>query len=311
MEKSTLEQIKLLTSLDTKTVGERVMKLFEEGGELAKVVAPYENVSSTRHRFVEKNRILEEAIDTLLVSYSIAYHVGFTDEEVEAMFKQKLLKWHNILTKEEKTRGKPVPYEIHVTVKCESSEIYRFRQVCSDIEVKPIVLALQTVENKDVMQDVMTSSVHLGTNSSAYSAATDIKNSLLSCGFDVVRIKIETVPWHPAAPCTEQDTMPENCYFESHVAVRTSQLRKPELSVLAAKHGAHMSKNIFKIVDQDDFVQMMTLRTYDGIYPDFDRKVDNFIQELADNDFELDKKIVEFSIYDTRVSHDAAWLKQS
>ena len=33
MEKSTLDHIKLLTSLDTKTIGERVMKLFEEGGD--------------------------------------------------------------------------------------------------------------------------------------------------------------------------------------------------------------------------------------------------------------------------------------
>lgn len=311
MEKSTLEHIKLLTALDTKTVGERVMKLFEEGGELAKVVAPYENVSSTRHRFVEKKRILEEAIDTLLVSYSIAYHMGFTDEEVEEMFKQKLMKWNNILAKEEKTRGKPIPYEIHVTVRCDPVSIERFKQVCSEIEVKPIVLALQTVEHTDVMQDVMTSSVHLGTNASAYNASVDIVNALRARGFDVVRTKIETVPWHPAAPASEQDEMPKNCYFESHVAVRTSQAQKELLTRLAEKYGAHMSKNIFKIVDESNFVQMMTIRWYKGTYPDFDAAIDRFIQALAAHGFELDKKIVEFSVYDTKVSHDAAWISSN
>lgn len=287
------------------------MKLFEEGGELAKVVAPYENVSSTRHRFVEKKRILEEAVDTLLVSYSIAYHMGFTDEEVEEMFKQKLLKWNNILAKEEKTRGKPIPYEIHITVKCSPANIDLFKRACAEIGVKPIVLALQTVEHTDVMQDVMTSSTHIGTNSSAYNASVEIVDALRAHGFDVVRTKIETVPWHPAAPASEQDVMPENCYFESHVAVRTSRHKRVLLTRLASKHHAHMSKNIFKIVDEDNFVQMMTVRRYTGTYSEFDADVDRFIEELNENGFDLDKKIVEFSVYDTKVSHDAAWISSS
>ena len=311
MEKSTLEHIKLLTALDTKTVSERVLKLFEEGGELARVVAPYENVSSTRHRFVDKKRILEETIDTLLVSYSIAYHMGFTDEEVEDMFRQKLLKWNNILTKEKKTQGKPIPYEIHVTVRCEPVSIARFKEVCGEIDVKPVVLALQTAEQANVMQDVMTSSVHFGTNASAFNRATEIVKALESRSFTVVRTKIETVPWHPAAPQSEVDQMPRDCYFESHVAVRTSRDRQALLAGLATQFNAHMSKNIFKIVDDDNYVQMMTLRWYDGTYPDFDAAVDRFIAELEKQGFELDKKIVEFSVYDTKISHDAAWISSN
>lgn len=308
MDKTTLEHIKLLTKLDTKTLSERVMKLFEEGGELAKVVAPYENVSSTRHRFVERARILEEAVDTMLVSYSIAYHMDFTDEEVEDMFKQKLLKWNKILTKEEKTKDKPIPYEIHVTVKTDSSKIEAFRNACKEIGVKPIVLALQTTQSEDVMQDVMTSSVHLGDNASVYRAATKIKIALGDHGFEVVRVKVETVPWHPAAPTMEGDKMPKDCYFESHVAVRTSADRKEELAELAEIHGAHMSKNIFKIVDESNYVQMMTLRSYTGIYSEFDQLVDKFIAHLAKEGFDLEKKIVEFSVYDTKVTHDSAWI---
>ena len=311
MEKSTLEHLKLLTKLDTKTLSERVMKLFEEGGELAKVVAPYENVSSTRHRFVERSRILEEAVDTLLVSYSIAHHMDFTDEEIEDMFKQKLLKWNKILTKEEKTKGKPVPYEIHITVKTETSRIPEFKDDCKEIGVKPIVLSLQTTQTQHIMQDVMTSSVFLGDNSSAYNTAVAIGKELTACGYDVVRTKIETVPWHPAAPTMVGDEMPKDCYFESHVAVRTSVFRRDRLAELAIKHNAHMSKNVFKIVDDSNFIQMMTIRWYSGIYADFDRTIDIFIANLNDEGFELEKKIVEFSVYDTKVNHDAAWLQAS
>jgi hypothetical protein len=308
MEKSTLEHIKLLTKIDTKTVGERVMKLFEEGGELAKVVAPYENVSSTRHRFVEKKRILEEVIDTLLVSYSIAYHMDFTDEEVEDMFKQKLLKWNNILTKEEKTRGKPIPYEIHITVSLSTWDISSFKKACETIGVKPIVLSLQNTQSEHVMQDVMTSSVFFGDNTGAYNEALRIADALNDWEFNVVRKKIETVPWHPAAPSIDGDVMPKNCYFESHVAVRTSSDKQDLLRRLAQAHDAHMSKNVFKVIDENDFIQMMTIRWYDGTYANFDKKIDDFIAELKEFGFELDKKIVEFSVYDTKVSHDAAWL---
>lgn len=50
------------------------------------------------------------------------------------------------------------------------------------------------------LKDVMTSSKHFGDNRSAYEEANRIANKLTSFGYKVVRKKIETVPWHPAAP---------------------------------------------------------------------------------------------------------------
>ena len=306
MKKSTLDHIKLLTDLDTKTLNERVVKLFEEGGELARVVAPYENVSSTRHRIVDKKKILEEAVDCLLVAYSIAHHVDFDDDEIEEMFQQKLLKWHGRLSREQRTKDKPVPYEIHVTVN--TGEIDRFRRFCKIIDVKPIVLDLQTLSQESVMQDVMTSSVHLGNNTSAVQTANAIKAELEQAKFPVVRVKIETVPWHPAAPQESTDLMPADCYFESHLAVITSSDRKGKLNTIACEYNAHLSKNVFKVIDESNYVQMMTVRWYQGTYAEFDQMVERFIQDLKQNGFDVDKKIVEFSMYDTRVAHDSTWL---
>lgn len=311
MKKSTLEHIKLLTSLDTKTLNERVVKLFEEGGELARVVAPYENVSSTRHRMVDRKKILEEAVDCLLVAYSIAHHVDFTDDEIEEMFHQKLLKWNSRLAKEEKTRNKPIPYEIHVTVKVETSEIERFKLVCKEHDVKPIILALQDNQMSTVMQDVMTSSVHIGNNTSALQAAQDLARHLTSREFPIMRIKIETVPWHPAAPQNNGDVMPANCYFESHLGLTVTADQLEDVRNTAKIFGAHLSKNPFKVLDNGMFVQMLTLRSYIDPYPVFERRVQDLKYALTGRVEAIDKEIVEFSVYDTRVSHDVSWISSS
>lgn len=206
---------------------------------------------------------------------------------------------------------KSTPYEIHITVNIQDSFIGYFCDVCKDNNVKPIILALQTTSNEDIMHDVMTSSVHMGDNVSALLEANRIKNLLEQNKFNVVRVKIETVPWHPAAPSNDGDIMPQDCYFESHVAVHTSDARRKELSIIAEMFDAHMSRNVFKILDEDDFVQMMTIRWYDGLYKDFDVEVDRFIDYLKSKGFELEKKIVEFAVFDSEVSHDAAWIQKS
>lgn len=203
------------------------------------------------------------------------------------------------------------PFEIHVTVNAHNSKVDHFCDVCKDNDIKPIVLALQTVTNEDIMHDVMTSSVHMGDNNSALVEANRIKQLLEQHDFVVERVKIETVPWHTEAPSKEGDMMPQDCYFESHVAVHTSESRREELSTIAEEFGAHMSKNVFKVLDKDKFVQMMTIRWYSGLYKDFDKEVDRFIDHLKSKGFELDKKIVEFAIFDSRVSHDAAWIQKS
>ena len=51
-----------------------------------------------------------------------------------------------------------------------------------------------------VIKDVMTSSVFMGNNTGAYQEMKRISNGLWAAGFEILREKIETVPWHPAAP---------------------------------------------------------------------------------------------------------------
>lgn len=172
--KDILEVIRQLSISDEKTLSQKTLKLFEEGGELAKVVLPHENAFATTHRFVTTTKILEEAVDTLLCSLSIVYELGFTDEDIREMMVQKALKWEGLQQASRKGRF-PLPFELHVTVRLrgdqeEAPQLDNFKQVCSALGVKPIILDLNSKS-----KDVMTSSVIMTDTVGAYNEVTRIK----------------------------------------------------------------------------------------------------------------------------------------
>jgi len=302
--------IRELSSQDKKTLSQKALKVAEEAGELAKVVLPFDNASGTIHRFIDKKRILEEVVDTYLTSISIAYSLGFTDEEIDDMILHKAKKWADIQKAEAKVQGN-IPYEIHVTVNLVADDTVNFVESCRKIDVKPIVLALQTKGGD--LTDVMTSSVHLGNNRSAYEEMKRITNELKRQGYKVVREKIETVPWHPAAPSSKTSIlkMPEDCYFETHIGVNLSTTepdRKEALQSIADYFDAHMSRNAFKMHDDGTYMQMITFRKYEGTFESFEGEANTLNGMIVLEGFEVEKRVTEFSIYDTKVSHDSEWL---
>lgn len=309
MNKDKLELIKKLTATDSKNLTQKALKSCEEVGELAKWVLPFENAFATTHRFADKEKILEEAVDGLLCLYSVAYDIGMTDEDIDAMAKRKIAKWAELQSRERNAKY-PVPFEFHVTVK--TNELERFKSTCLVLSVKPIILDLQNQAGDSVMQDVMTSSSFLGTNPEALEEMEKVAQGLYSAGFEVIRKKIETVPWHPAAPSDEHahPVMPKDCYFECHFNVLCSDKVRDRLQGIAIAYNAHLSRNIFKKVDADNYKIMITARVYEGTREDFQVYVDDIETALNGADFQIDKIITEFSIYDTKISHDSSWLKK-
>ena len=316
MDTKLLDYIKQLSLSDKKTLSQKALKVSEECGELAKVVLPFDNADGTTHRFIEKNRILEEAVDVMLTAISIPYELGYTHEEVEDMMREKAEKWHGIQAKESKV-DYPIPYEIHITVslvpedsmvEAFNMQLIMFKETCRLLGVKPIVLDLEN-GGKSVMKDVMTSSKHIGNNASAYYECKRISNALKGEGFMVIRDKIETVPWHPAAPTNNGDGMPNDCYFEAHIGCIITLDQKDNLNYIANNHDAHLSRNFFKKLDDGKFVNMITLRNYAGTYDNFMWDLDRLKDVLKANKIEFDKVITEFAIYDTKISHDFLWLE--
>lgn len=308
MTPSILKMIRELTATDLKNLDQKMIKTMEEVGELSKWLLAYQGAFATTHRgVVARKKILEEIADSYICILSVAHEMGFSDDDLQEMILEKLKKWAERQTRELNANF-PVPFEIHVTVRTDN--IPSFRDACALIGVKPIVLDLQNQSGTSILQDVMTSSTLLGTNPQAYQEMERISEDLASRGFTVLRQKIETAPWHPSAPSAThmEPKMPENCYFEAHFGVLSNDDKKGDLHDIAVKTGAHLSRNIFKRVSEDSYKVMLTARRYTGTREDFEEYASSVRTALVEGGFEVEKTITEFSVFDTRVSHDASWI---
>ena len=314
--------IKTLSISDKKTLSQKALKTTEEVGELAKCVLPFDSADGTSHRFINKEKILEEICDIYLTSMSIAHSLNFTKDEIEDMILKKAKKWAEIQSKENKISF-PLPYEIHITVDLSENiktqkeldiEIEKFKNICSQIKVKPIVLDLE-INNISSIRDIMTSSKHFGDNRTAYEECDRINKYLTISGYKVVRKKIETVPFHPAAPIKKDSNyfMPENCYFESHISIPINIDQKKDLIQLIsngqiAKLKPRLSKNFFKKSMDNRFINMLTYRSHSIGYIEFKENVELIKNELSKSKFDYEKVEVEFAICDTNNNHDIKWI---
>ena len=241
------------------------------------------------------------------------------------MLNKKTDKWAKLQLKEAEVTF-PLPYEIHVTVDTESfvytGGLEDFKSDCNEIGVKPIVLDLEMKEG--TLKDVMTSSKHFGDNRTAYEEANRIANKLTSFGYKVVRNKIETVPWHPAAPTFKTgEPIPNGCYFESHIGVVISPDEKESLQEFVqglndrcTEAGrieiggtCKLSQNFFKkSKDGSKFVNMLTYRDNMTCREDFEHGVEAIKWSLDKCGFDFEKVEVEYALYDTNVNHDSKWI---
>lgn len=310
MNKELIEFITKLSINDKKSLSQKCGKVTEENGELSGKILAYENASGFQDKIVGKEAILEESVDVLLSAISIPLAEGFTIDDITAMIHEKCLHWEGKQIKEEKVEF-PIWFETHVTIE-RPSDIQKYIEDCKEGGVKPIVLDLQNGSDI-VMQDVMTSSKHLGDNKSAMNDATNISNYLKSKGYNVVREKIESVPYHPSAPrrFDKNPTMPKDCYFESHIGIRiTEQDDRNYLDYYASTNDCHLSKNFFKKNEDGSYVIMLTYRNYDCTLEDFNEIIENIKSGLNSIGYKYEKVIIEFAVYDSKVSHDSEWLKE-
>jgi NTP pyrophosphatase (non-canonical NTP hydrolase) len=326
MSKYINDFIKDLSIKDKKTLSQKTLKLVEEVGELSRVILPFDSAPGTNHRFSDREKILEEVVDVYLSNISIAHSLGFTDEEFNEMLNKKTDKWAKLQLKEDEVTF-PLPYEIHVTIDLDNLletnfTIDNFREDCKSIEVKPIILDLEMKEG--TLKDVMTSSKHFGDNRTAYEEANRIANKLTSFGYKVVRNKIETVPWHPAAPTFKTGKpIPNGCYFESHIGVVISPDEKEALQEFVqglndrcTEAGrieiggtCKLSQNFFKkSKDGSKFVNMLTYRDNMTCRKDFEHGVEAIKWSLDKCGFDFEKVEVEYALYDTNVNHDSKWI---
>jgi len=154
-------------------------------------------------------------------------------------------------------------------------------------------------------------------------------------GYEVVRNKIETVPWHPAAPQDKDkdhplwhgDPIPNGCYFESHIGVIVTKETKPDLeelvdflneSICEFSGTAKLSKNFFKKTEDGKFINMLTYRSDMVNAKEFEaevRSIEKIISGKNDwsmlshfRSFEYEKVEIEYAVYDANTTHDAKYI---
>lgn len=195
------------------------------------------------------------------------------------------------------------PFEIHITVEISTDTINQFKNCCHELGVKPIVLDI----NLDFF-DAMTSSTVKTDSIGLQTEITRIKSKLIDSGFRVLREKIETAPWHPLSP-VDTDSMPIGCYVESHFNVKTSTDSIELLKSISKQYNCHLSQNIFKKINETEFCQMMTIRSFSDNISTFNQKLYSINSELKDKNFVVEKNIIEFVIHDSNLQHDNKWVQ--
>lgn len=200
------------------------------------------------------------------------------------------------------------PYEIHITV-CNAPSGNEFRRICAEINVKPIVLALQDRSN-NALRDVMTSSVCIGDLEAAHVEARRIESGLRTYGLSPVRRKIETVPWNPLC---ELLVGPSN-YFEAHVSIcvpkyknKVSNNAKCMMKEDCERLDLHVSSNMFKASDTDA-VYMTTLREFGTSYEAFKTRTESAIAELQARQWNVVSHVIEYAVFDSNTQHDDEWM---
>lgn len=94
------------TDEDRKTVEQKVMKLFEEGGELSRAILQLRRAHGTKYR-AKPNTIgdvVEEIADCHIVLYSIAYKLGIHDHDIAEAIGKKIAKWQKVLRMDDQDR---------------------------------------------------------------------------------------------------------------------------------------------------------------------------------------------------------------
>lgn len=92
-----MELVRRLTEKDQKSKVQRALKLCEEVGELAAAILSETNAPGCEYKTLDRDDLLQEVADVLIMSHSIIAHYKFTNEEVYDKFMEKCKKWESII----------------------------------------------------------------------------------------------------------------------------------------------------------------------------------------------------------------------
>lgn len=201
-------------------------------------------------------------------------------------------------------------FETHITILTDGPlRLERLREWAGRHSLKYTAIALD--RGATPLQPMVTEHSR-GTLAAAHLAADGRARQLHAEGFRVCRTKIEVPPWHPDVPATDLDAVgqPPGRYFEVHIKLLLSpDADIDELTALAAKHGAHLSRNPRRVRDDRRLERFVTLRGI-GIGRDtFQTCLGGLSTALATAGYETLELEEEYVVCDSNPALDAGWIR--
>lgn len=190
-------------------------------------------------------------------------------------------------------------YEIHVTV--ELSDAMKFVELCAEIQSKAIIIAF---DKDTIPSQFMTSDTIPDDLLKTYARMAEVVNFFKAKGINVLRKKIETVPWHPDA---KKAKIGKGRYFESHLGIKINS--DADKALLQKEIPIHWSRNPMKIYSDGSWLQMGTLRLAEPGTTFFPIKA-LYKTNIENLGFEVVKDITEFCLYDSNLDLDKEWMKR-
>ncbi len=198
-------------------------------------------------------------------------------------------------------------YESHITVDSTGQQyMVRFKEVCSQINVKPILIILPAGQHPS---QLMTAKFHRGEYGEVVEEVYNIGKALSREGFKVTRHKLEAmVRENSHIPLTDEQAkkdFPGNTYFEFHIKVTDPDTKLEEI---CNKNGVHLSRNIAS--KAGDKIQKFITARYPGVgRVSAEEKFDQVVGILKEKKYALSHLIKEFTILDDNKEIDAGWAE--
>lgn len=208
-----------------------------------------------------------------------------------------------------RAQGQGGAFEAHITVSARSEEdLRRFRAFCDAAAVKCIFIELG--RGAEPFQP-MTASYHHGTLRQAREEVQAMARALAADGFDVTRLKLEALGKNRDIP--EDDAtakaQPAN-YFEFHVKALLPRggTDVEALRARCERHGAHLSRNTWKVREDGASERFVTLRVYGLGRANADARFTALLEDLAGTGLTLTQRLREWTVYDSNHGLDRGWL---
>uniref|UniRef100_A0A6B2LC49 Uncharacterized protein n=1 Tax=Arcella intermedia TaxID=1963864 RepID=A0A6B2LC49_9EUKA len=208
-------------------------------------------------------------------------------------------------------------FETHITVKTDLQkdphQIQKFKDLCTNIQVKPVLIELPNGVNPTQM---MTASYSTGPIDEVLPGAYKLSQYFIKHDFDIQRTKIEAMCSTEGVPVTDQEALllPHTNYFEFHIKVglNPDQLAHMEqISSLCHEHNAHLSKNSFKVMLSGVEERFITLRIYKKGKANALEAFNRCVSAIQQKGYKILTTQREYSVFDSNVQLDSGWIEQT